>query len=42
MGQLLLVQVAFKSCVVNVCGIDTLVDLILLEIVDFDVILGMD
>ena len=42
MGQLLLVQVAFKSCIVNVCGIDTLVDLILLEIVDFDVILGMD
>ena len=42
MGQSLIVQVVFRSCVVSVCGIDTLVDLMLLEMIDFDVILGMD
>ena len=42
MGQLLIVQVVFRSCVVSIWGIDTLMDLMLLEIIDFDVILGMD
>ena len=42
MGESLLVQVVFKFCVVSVYGIDTLVDLILLEMTDFDIILGMD
>ena len=42
MGQLLIVQMVFRSCVISVCGINTLVDLMLLEMIDFDVILGMD
>ena len=37
-----MVQLVFKSCIISICGIDTLVDLMLLEMVDFDVILGMD
>ena len=32
----------FSSCVVSVNGVDTLADLMLLEMMDFDVILGMD
>ena len=32
----------FLSCVVNVNEVDTLYDLILIEMMDFDVILGMD
>ena len=38
----LLIQSVFKSLVINVCGIETLADLMLLPIVDFDVTLGMD
>ena len=42
MGQSLIVQVVFRSCVVSVCGINTLVDLMLLEMIDFIIILGMN
>ena len=42
MGQSLMVQLVFKSCVVSVCGIDTLMDLMLLKMIDFDIILGID
>ena len=38
----LLIQSLFKSWIINVCGIETLADLMLLSMVDFDVILGMD
>ena len=40
--EALLVQLVFKSCVVSVNGMDTLVDLILLEMIEFDAIPGMD
>ena len=42
MGEPLNVQLMFPSCIVSVNGVDTLADLMLLEMVDFDVILGMD
>ena len=42
MGEPLPVQLMFPSCIVSVNGVDTLADLMLLEMVDFDVILGMD
>ena len=38
----LLIQLIFKSYVVSTNGMDTLANLMLLEIVDFDVILGID
>ena len=38
----MMVQLVFKSCIINIYGTDTLVDLMLLEMVDFDVILRMD
>ena len=37
-----MVQLMFPSCVVSVTGVDTLADLMLLEMMDFNVILGMD
>ena len=42
MGESLMVQLIFPSCVISVNGVDTPTDLILLEMMDFDVILGMD
>ena len=42
MGQSLISQVVFRSCIVSMCGIDMLVDLMFLEMIDFDIILGMD
>nr|XP_016442250.1 PREDICTED: uncharacterized protein LOC107767685 [Nicotiana tabacum] len=41
-GDSLLVDRVYRSCVVTVYGFDTKVDFLLLEVVDFDVILGMD
>ena len=38
----LLVQLMFKSCVVSMNSMDTLANLMLLEMVEFDAILGMD
>ena len=32
----------FPSCIVSINGVDTLANLLLLEMMDFDVILGMD
>ena len=40
MGEPLIVQLMLPLCVVNVNGVDTLADLMLLEMMDFDVILG--
>ena len=42
MGQSLMVQLVFKLCVISICGIGTLVDLMLLKIVDFDDILDIN
>ena len=41
-GQSLIVQVVFRSYVVSVCGINILVALMLLEMIDFIIILGMN
>ena len=37
-----MVDRVYRSCLVSLAGYDTWVDLIILEMVDFDVILGMD
>ena len=42
MGESFLAQSIFQSYVVNLSGLGTLADLILLEMADFDVILGID
>ncbi|KAH0660902.1 hypothetical protein KY289_029650 [Solanum tuberosum] len=41
-GESLVVDQVLRSCLVTIQGCDTRVDLILLDMVDFDVILGMD
>ncbi|XP_015165509.1 uncharacterized protein [Solanum tuberosum] len=41
-GESLVVDQVFRSCLVTIQGRDTRDDLILLDMVDFDVILGMD
>ncbi|KAH0757160.1 hypothetical protein KY290_020653 [Solanum tuberosum] len=41
-GESLVVDQILRSCLVTIQGCDTRVDLILLDMVDFDVILGMD
>lgn len=38
----MIVQLMFLSCIVSVNEIDTLANLMLLEIMNFDIILGMD
>lgn len=40
-GEFVLVEKVYKSCLVTFVGSKTYVDLIILEMVDFDVILGM-
>lgn len=42
MGESLLVEYVYRSCEVFVAGRDTLVDLTILDMINFDVILGMD
>ena len=42
MGKPLVVDRVYRSCLVSLAGYDTWVDLIILGMVDFDVILGMD
>ena len=42
MGESLLVNFVYRSCVVTVNGKDFIVDLIVLDLVDFDAILGKD
>ena len=37
-----MVQLVVQSCVVNVNRVDMLADLLLLEMIDFDFIVGMD
>ncbi|WP_311768915.1 hypothetical protein, partial [Proteus mirabilis] len=41
-GESLVVDQILRSCLVTIQGCDTRVDLILLDMVDFDVILGID
>ena len=41
-GKPLVVDRVYQSCLVSFVGYDTWVDLIILGMVDFDVILGMD
>ena len=40
-GESVVVENAYRSCVVNFVGSNTYVDLVILEMDDFDVILGM-
>ena len=40
-GEFVIVEKVYRSCLVTFVGSNTLVDLIILEMVDFDVILGM-
>ena len=40
-GESVIVEKVYRSCLVNFVGSNTHVDLIILEMVDFDVILGM-
>ncbi|KAI9159640.1 hypothetical protein LWI28_000517 [Acer negundo] len=42
MGDSMLVNRVYKSCLISVGGMDFLVDLLPLKMHDFDVILGMD
>ncbi|XP_070058149.1 uncharacterized protein [Nicotiana tomentosiformis] len=42
MGDYIIVDRAYRSCVVTIGGLETRVDLLLLSMVDFDVIQGMD
>ncbi|XP_070040356.1 uncharacterized protein [Nicotiana tomentosiformis] len=42
MRHVIVVDHVYRSCVVIIGGLETRVDLILLDMVDFDVILGMD
>ena len=41
-GECLIVLLMFPSYIISVNGVDTLADLMLLEMMDFDVILSMD
>ena len=41
MGESVIVEKVYRSCLVTFVGSNTYVDLIILEMVDFDVILGM-
>ncbi|MCF8701934.1 hypothetical protein L3054_11165, partial [Corynebacterium sp. MC-10] len=41
-GEPLVVDRVYRSCLVSLSGYDTWVDMIILDMVDFDVILGMD
>ena len=41
MGEYVIVEKVYRSCLVTFVGNNTHVDLIILEMVDFDVILGM-
>lgn len=38
----IVVEILYQSCVVTIHGFDTIVDLLLLDMVNFNVILGMD
>ena len=40
-GESVIVEKVYRSCLVNFLGRNTHVDLVILEMVDFDVILGM-
>lgn len=42
MGEALLVEIGYHSCGVSVGEINIVVDLMLLDMTDFDVFLGMD
>lgn len=42
MGDFIVARKLYRGCVISVCDRETPVDLIELEILDFDVILGMD
>ena len=37
-----MVQLMFPSCIISINRVDTIANLLLLEMMDFDVILGMD
>ncbi|KAH0765074.1 hypothetical protein KY285_000945 [Solanum tuberosum] len=41
-GESIIARRVYRNCIVTVCDRDTLADLIELEMVDFDVIMGMD
>lgn len=41
-GDTIVVECVYLSCVVTIGGLETRVDLLLLSMVDFDVMLGMD
>ena len=41
MGESVIVEKVYRSCLVTFVGRNTYVDLIILEMVDFDVIVGM-
>ena len=41
-GEFLIVDQVLRSCLVTIKGYDTRDDLIMLDMIDFDVILGMD
>ncbi|XP_070001884.1 uncharacterized protein [Nicotiana sylvestris] len=41
-GDYMVVDRIYRSCVVTFCGFETRTDLMLLDMIDFEVILGMD
>ena len=41
-GESIIARRVYRNCIVTVCGRDTMADLVELEMVDFDVIMGMD
>lgn len=41
MGDSIMAKKVYRGCVVSICSRETLVDLIELDMLDFDIILGM-
>ena len=41
-GDSIIARMVYRNCIITVCDRDTLADLVELEMVDFDVIMGMD
>ncbi|XP_070020447.1 uncharacterized protein [Nicotiana sylvestris] len=42
MGNSVVVDWIYRSCVVTLCGFETIADLMLLDMIDFEIIMGMD
>lgn len=41
-GESIIARSVYQNCIITICGCDTMADLVQLERVDFDAIIGMD